>query len=318
MPLRHLVALPLVVLAAAGCRSIEPLPEPGPDPHPALTAARVTLGQRLFFDPALSADGTVSCASCHAPAHAGADPRPTSTGVGGAAGRRNAPSVFSAALKTRQFWDGRAATLEEQALGPLMSPDEMGMTPEAVLAVLREPRYADAFAAAFPDAPEASLDGAARAIATYERALPTPTPVDAFLRGDSDALDATERAGYALFTEHCDFCHDGAGVGGQRFERLGQERPWPAERSDDLGRMEVTGRGDDRLVFMVPSLRHVGRTAPYFHDGSVETLEEAVRLMGTYQVGVEFTDPQVEQLVAFLRALDADPDQALLVAPPAP
>lgn len=299
----HRASLFALVLLA-GCRGIAPLPATEAEPSDPNVVA---LGERLFHDPALSSDGTIACASCHDVANGGAEPRATSRGVGGAEGRRNAPSVLSAALKSRQFWDGRAETLEEQAAGPLTNPDEMGMSHESVEAVLRE-RYADAFAA-LGRAP--SFDEAVRAIATYERALPPRTPVDAFLEGDTSALDAREQAGYALFTTHCDFCHDGAGIGGQRFERLGDQREWPEERSADLGRMEVTGQSGDRLVFFVPSLRHVGRTAPYFHDGSVATLEEAIALMGTYQVGVELTDAEIADLAAFLRALDADPDPSL-------
>ena len=295
----------IVLVLLCGCRGIAPLPVPGS--QAALDPLEVALGERLFFDPALSADGTVACASCHDVAGGGAESRATSVGVGGAEGRRNAPSVLSAALKVRLFWDGRAESLEEQALGPLMNPAEMAMTVARVEAVLRD-RYSTDFRAL---GSEPELAAATRAIATYERALPPRTPVDAFLEGDAGALNQAERAGYTLFTTHCESCHDGAGIGGQRFEVLGDRRPWPAERSEDLGRMEVTGDPADRLVFLVPSLRHVGRTAPYFHDGSVATLEEAIELMGTYQLGVDLPPGEVADLAAFLRALDADPDPSL-------
>ncbi len=309
---RHLA---LLALAASACRGIEPLPSPAP--LDAVGQARVELGQALFFDGALSADGEVPCAACHRPEHAGAEPEPVSIGVGGARGRRNAPSVFNASLEIAQFWDGREEELDAQALGPLFAADEMGLDAATLVArVSASERYVEAFARAFPgDADPIRADTVARALAAYERRLAWPGRVDRFLEGDEGALTAEERAGYDFFAGNCAFCHDGAGVGGQRFERLGDRVPWPADRREDLGRAEVTGDPDDELVFLVPSLRHVGATAPYFHDGSVDTLEEAVRLMGKHQLDQTLSEEEVTQIVAFLRALDGDVPTELLAAP---
>jgi cytochrome c peroxidase len=303
-------------MLAVGCRDIEAIEAP-----PALEQltsqdrARVELGQRLFFDPLLSADGTVSCASCHAPENAGADARAVSVGVGAQAGRRNAPSVFNVAYKEHLFWDGRAETLEEQALVPLRAEAEMGAKDEDVLAYLgSDEGYVVAIANAFPGQP-LGIQHVGRALAAYERQLSAPSRVDAYLGGDETALDAAETRGAEFFRGNCAFCHNGPGVGGLRFEKLGADTPWPDDRSADLGRFEVTGDEGDKLVFAVPQLRNVARTAPYFHDGSVETLEEAVELMGKHQLGMELSDGEIADVVAFLSALSADPDPRLLKPP---
>lgn len=295
-----------------GCRDIEAI-----EAAPALETlapsdrAQVELGQRLFFDPLLSADQTVSCASCHIPATGGSDQRTVSVGVEGQLGRRNAPSVLNVAFKEHLFWDGRADTLEEQSLIPLRAENEMGAKDEDVLDYLRgDADYVAAFAAAFPNA-EISMSEVASAFAAYERQLVTPSRVDTFLAGDETVLNEQEQRGMDFFRGNCAFCHNGPGVGGQRFEKLGDQVAWPSDRSQDLGRFEITGDESDKLVFAVPQLRNVGRTAPYFHDGSVETLDEAVRLMGKHQLGQELTDAEVADLVAFLQALSADPDPRL-------
>lgn len=303
--------VPLAVLLCLSpwlfaCNDLEPLPPP-PDPASldAVERARFQLGHALFFDPGLSSTGDVSCATCHDPARAGTDELARSIGVEGTEVRRNAPSVFNAALKARQFWDGRSLTLEEQALGPLLSPDEMGQTEEGVLDHVRD-QWAEEFAAAFPGEDGPTLDQVARALAAYERMLPSPSRYDRFLEGDRDALDRSERRGLRLFRRNCAFCHGGVGVGGQGLELLGEEEPWPADRRDDQGRFEVTSDPDDRMWFMVPSLRNVAQTGPWFHDGSVDTLEEAVRLMARHQLGRTFRPDQVQDLVAFLESLDAE------------
>lgn len=310
------LSLAALLFGVYGCRDIEAIEAP-----PALEdlsvqdRARVELGQRLFFDPLLSADGSVSCASCHAPENGGADARRVSIGVADQSGRRNAPSVFNAGYKEHLFWDGRAATLEEQALIPLRAEAEMGAKDEDVLTYLAgDVSYVAAVERAFPGE-RLGIEHVARAIAAYERQLSAPSRVDAYLGGDEGALNAQETRGAELFRGNCAFCHDGPGVGGQRFEKLGDSVPWPADRSEDLGRFEVTGDEGDKLVFAVPQLRNVARTAPYFHDGSVETLEEAVRLMAKHQLDASFADDEVADIVAFLSALSSDPDPRLLVEP---
>jgi cytochrome c peroxidase len=294
---------PVAALGLVACVGIDAIEAPDFEALGRTEQAQVELGHALFFDPGLSADGQVSCATCHRPDHGGAEPLATSLGVFGQVGRRNAPSVWTAALVSPLFWDGRADTLEEQALGPLLAEDEMGADEASVVAYL-DGNYAAAWEAAFPERSGADLEGFAQAIAAYERQLVAPGRVDAFLQGDREALTEQEVAGYRMFRRRCSFCHSGAGVGGEGFERLGDEVPWP-DRSD-LGVFERTGDPDDEHVFRVPSLRAVGETAPYFHDGSVATLREAVVLMGKHQLGTTFSSEELDELVAFLRALSPE------------
>ncbi|MEQ9501743.1 MAG: cytochrome c peroxidase [Deltaproteobacteria bacterium] len=302
----------LLILACGACRGIEPIEAPGPLDD--VGAARVALGHRLFFDPVLSADDATPCAACHRPEAGGAEPRPVSEGVRGALGRRNAPSVLNASLKFAQFWDGREDELDAQALGPLYAEDEMGLDAERLVARLTS--YRAEFARAFPsDAAPLTPKNVALALAAYERRLAWPGRIDRYLGGDEAALTAAERAGYDYFASNCAFCHDGPGIGGQRIERLGDRVPWPESRAQDRGRREVTNDEDDDLKFVVPSLRNVGRTAPYFHDGSVETLDEAVRLMAKHQLDTEMTDREVEEVVAFLEALNGEAPAELVEAP---
>ncbi len=277
----------------------------------ALDPRRVALGRRLFHDPLLSGDGSIACASCHPLEQGGADGRPRSIGIRGSVGDINAPSVFNVGLHFRQFWDGRAATLEEQIDGPLHSPKEMGASWEVVLGRLTASAdYARAFDEAYPDG--VSRDNVKNAIASFERSLLTPnSPFDRYLAGDSEALTERARHGYELFKGYgCIACHQGAAVGGNMFQRLGIVRDYFEDRGDvtraDLGRYNVTGREEDRYVFKVPSLRNVALTGPYFHDGSAATLDEAVRVMGRYQLGREIGGAELAAIVAFLESLTGE------------
>ncbi len=277
----------------------------------ALDARKVALGHRLFHEPRLSHDNTIACASCHDLGHAGTDGRARSLGIHGAAGTFNAPSVFNAVFNFRQFWDGRAATLEEQIDSPVESAVEMGSTwPEIVAKLRATPEYAAAFTALYRDgvAPRNIQD----AIATFERSLTTPNArFDRYLRGDAAALTEEEKAGYEKFKSHgCASCHQGVNVGGNLFEDLGVMADYFTERGHitraDWGRFNVTGREEDRFVFKVPSLRNVARTAPYFHDGSVARLEDAVAVMGRYQLGEALPPEDVAQIVKFLETLTGE------------
>jgi cytochrome c peroxidase len=273
-----------------------------------LDPGRVALGERLFHDPALSSDGTISCSTCHSLATGGVDRRRTSIGIGGAVGPINAPTVFNAGLNFVQFWNGRAASLEEQAGGPLTAAAEMGSAWPGILDVLRgDPGYAAAFAGSYPEGiTEASVRDA---IATFERSLATPdAPFDRYLQGDTEALPAAARAGYEAFVDlGCIACHQGAGVGGNMFQRFGVMGDYFGDRGGltevDLGRFLVTGDEADRHVFKVPSLRNVAETAPYFHDGSAATLEDAVRTMAKYQLGRHLDEQEIMEIVAFLGSL---------------
>jgi cytochrome c peroxidase len=298
----------------------EPVPDVAETPANPVTPAKVNLGRMLFFDPRLSKDHDVSCESCHTLAKYGVDNEPTSTGHAGQKGKRNAPTVYNAAIHFRQFWDGRAPTVEAQATGPMLNPVEMAMPNEKhIVDTLREvPGYVEAFRAAFPgEARPVTLAHAAQAIGAFERKLLTPSRWDDFLRGDRSALRPDEIAGLRKFVETgCQTCHFGPGMGGGMFQKFGLVMPW--RNPTDLGRFELTKQDTDRMVFKVPSLRNVQMTAPYYHDGSVATLPEAVRLMGRHQLGKELSDADVASIVTFLDALTAPLPQDLIQAPELP
>ncbi|MEW5786281.1 MAG: cytochrome-c peroxidase [Pseudomonadota bacterium] len=268
----------------------------------------VALGRRLFHDKRLSRDDTVACASCHDLELAGGDARETAMGVDGQMGTLNSPTVFNSAFSFRQFWDGRAATLEEQAEGPVHNPIEMATDWAQVMAKLRgDAGYVAEFSALWPDGIQPAH--IQRAIAEFERSLITPdSPFDRYLRGDANALAADALRGWDLFRNlGCVACHQGVNMGGNMYATLGVMGDYFAERGgalqkSDLGRFNVTGREEDRHVFKVPTLRNVARTAPYFHDGSIATLDEAVDVMARNQLGVRLAEEERWALVAFLRA----------------
>ena len=280
----------------------------------------VDLGHKLYFDPRLSKNDEVSCASCHDLAHGGVDGLPTSVGYGKQRGDRNAPTVLNAAGAFSQFWDGRSGTIEEQALGPILNPKEMGMpSGAAVVTRLRGiAGYAPLFKAAFPnEATSMTFDNVGRAIGAYERGLSTPGRWDSFLAGDKNALTAKEKDGLRTFLNvGCMVCHTGPLLGGATFERVGVVEPWPNQK--DPGRMAVTHSAGDRMMFKVPTLRNVAKTAPYFHDGSGATLRDAVRLMGKHQLGLELTVVEVDAIATWLGALDGEVPAALAARPELP
>ncbi len=267
--------------------------------------AKVDLGRALFYETLLSDGHDVSCNSCHALNGYGADGRPVSLGHDGRAGTRNSPTVYNAAGHIAQFWDGRASDVEEQAKGPILNPIEMGMPDSgAVLTHLRESRmYVAMFRAAFPGEPTPiSYDNVGRAIGAFERGLVTPSGWDRFLEGDSTALTLDERRGLRTFLDAgCQSCHAGRYVGGDRYMKVGMIHPWFSQ--SDSGRLGFTRDPKDLLVFKVPSLRNVAKTGPYFHDGSVATLAEAVRLMGHHQLGKELSASDVQSIVTWLESL---------------
>jgi cytochrome c peroxidase len=285
--------------------AILPLPPP-----PLLSPEKVALGEKLFFDKRLSADNSTACVSCHDFARGGSDQSRVSQGVGGKLGNVNAPSVFNAALNFVQFWDGRAATLEDQASGPVHNPLEMASSWTQVIPKLeQEAGYRGAFAHIYPQG--ITKDTVVDAIAAYERTLITQgSRFDRFLRGDRKAINALEEAGYRRFLDYgCSSCHQGILLGGNMFQRfgvIGDLFEGRAVTPSDLGRFNVTGREEDRYVFKVPSLRNVAVTAPYFHDGSAATLEEAVTIMARYQLGRGLSEPDIVAITAFLRTLSGE------------
>jgi cytochrome c peroxidase len=297
-------------LPADADRASRRLAEPiTPIPQPAdVLSKKVLLGERLFHDPGLSRDQKVSCATCHDLKRGGVDGKPHSVGVGGTPLAVNTPTVFNSGLNFRQFWDGRAASLEDQAEGPLLHPDEMGATWPAIVAKLKDSaEYSRAFDDVYADGVQAA--NVKDAIASFERSLATPgSRFDRYLAGDAMALSAPEYRGYWLFKSYgCIACHQGANVGGNMFQKLGVMRNYFEDRGNvqpaDLGRYNVTKKEEDRHVFKVPSLRNVALTAPYFHDGSAATLPGAVAIMGRYQLGVEIASSDIALIVAFLETL---------------
>lgn len=296
------------------------LPKVMESPANPITPAKVDLGRQLFYDGRLSQDGTVSCNSCHNLASYGVDGRRVSLGVGGRPGGRNSPTVYHAAGQIVQFWDGHAGTVEEQAKGPVLNPVEMTMSsPAEVEGRLRSiPGYVAAFQRAFPgEAEPVTFDNMALAIGAFERGLVTPSRWDRFLQGDRRALTQDEFAGHHEFMHNgCASCHNGAYVGGRSLQKLGAVQPWP--NTADTGRESVTKAETDRLVFKVPTLRNVAKTAPYFHDGSVATLPEAIRLMGRHQLGATLDDGQVRRIAAWLNSLTGEIPQDYIRKPELP
>lgn len=287
-------------------RYFSPLPEamPGAEND---TPARIALGKKLFFDKRLSNNDAQSCASCHRleEGFAGVDNLPTSPGAKGQQGTRNSPTVLNAGWQRTQFWDGRAEDLVAQAKEPILNPIEMGMPDEQFVEkkIRAIADYQSAFAAAFPgEKPAVSYQHIAEAIAAFERTLITPSRFDDFLNGNAQALNEAEQRGLVSFIKlDCKSCHDGVLLGGESFEPLGKENPYANQ--SDLGLYELTKAEDDRMVFKVSALRNVALTAPYYHDGKITTLSEAVRTMGKLQLDVELTDQQVKDMVSFLNAL---------------
>jgi len=283
----------------------EPLPEeaPVPDDNP-MTEARVDLGHKLYFEPKLSRSGTISCNTCHVVGAAGVDHRDVAIGEGAREGKRNSPTVYNAAFLESQFWDGRAATLEEQAKGPIQAHVEMDLTKEEAVSRLRATGYLPLFKKAFPNADRAlTFDHIADAIAAFERTLVTPgAPFDRYLEGEKGALSEKQKAGLELFMNSgCAGCHRGSMLGGQGYANFSH-----AEGDGDVGRADVTGDEADRYSFRIASLRNVEKTYPYFHDGSAKTLREAVSIMGESQLGRTFNEKEVDRLVAFLESLTGE------------
>jgi cytochrome c peroxidase len=284
------------------------------------SGALVDLGRMLYYEPRLSRTGTVSCNSCHLLDRYGTTNNTVaSIGIDSQRGSRNAPSTYHVAGQFVQFWDGRAATVEDQVRVLLESPQEMGMSAARAVAVLDGiDGYRMAFHAAFPDdAAPITLDHLADAIGAFERGLIAPARWDRYLAGDTSALTTVEKEGARLFANAgCLVCHTGPYIGGSMFGKVGARTPWPSQK--DRGRRNVTGDVADDMLFKVPSLRNVAKTAPYFHDGSAATLDEAVRQMAHYQLGIDLADDEVVSLVAWLGALTGEIPHDYIARPALP
>jgi len=286
----------------------KPLPaEMATDANP-ITAEKVALGRMLYYDTRLSKSQKLSCNSCHELDKYGVDNEPTSEGHKGQRGDRNSPSVYNAAGHFVQFWDGRAANVEEQAKGPVLNPVEMAMPAEKhVIAVIKSmPEYMTAFKAAFPgDKDPVNYDNMARAIGAFERKLTTPSRWDKFLAGDQAALNDEEKAGFNKFIEAgCNTCHMGQYVGGSMYQKMGAMKDYPDQ--SDPGRAKVTKSDGDKMMFKVPSLRNVEKTGPYFHTGKVASLDRAVAEMADYQLGKQLKPEEVKSIVAWLATMTGE------------
>ena len=285
-----------------------------------VTDVKVNLGRMLYYDPRLSADQKISCNTCHPLDLYGAEPKKVSTGFKAQKGSRNAPTVYNAAGHFVQFWDGRVPTVEQQAKGPILNPVEMAIPSEAAaVKVLKSmPEYVVFFKEAFPgDQDPVTYDNMARAIGAFERGLVTPAPWDRFLEGDPSALSNAQKAGFNTFVEAgCATCHRGAYVGGETFQKLGILKPWPDQ--SDPGRAAVTKHEEDKMVFKVPSLRNIQQTGPYFHNGSVPTLEQAIRNMAVHQSGARLSDAQVKSIESWFTSLTGEIPKRYIAAPELP
>lgn len=297
-------AAPPVTVDRAMLQAFGPLPAA----DLSLPPAKVALGRMLYHETALSLAQDISCDTCHPLAQYGADHKAVSEGHKKQKGDRNAPTVYNAFGHIAQFWDGRAKDVEAQALGPILNPKEMAMPSDAeVVKRLRaNPQYVDAFAKAFPDAgggtKAITYAHVGEAIGAFERTLVTPSRWDRYLQGDDQALTDAQKKGFQTFVQTgCVICHTGTYVGGSMYQKAGLVQPWPSQH--DQGRFNVTHQETDKMVFKVPSLRNVAETAPYFHDGSVAKLDEAIRLMGRHQLGKELTAEEIASIAEFLTSL---------------
>ncbi|MGM9699112.1 MAG: cytochrome c peroxidase [Prevotella sp.] len=297
-------------LAAAEFKN-EPI-RPIPD-SVAVDAAKVQLGKELYHDTRLSGDGTISCASCHAIETAGVDNHQFSDGIGGQLGGINAPTSYNSVFNFVQFWDGRAATLADQAAGPPLNPVEMGSKSfdEIAARLSADADFSKRFLASYPEGlNEKTITDA---IAEYEKTLLTPnSPFDRYLKGDKNAMTAEQIEGYAIFKDYkCATCHAGVNMGGLSYELMGQRANYFQDREmnaksgltdSDNGRWAQTKVERDRYRFKTPTLRNVALTWPYYHDGSVATLEKAIEMMAEYQVGRKMSETEIGKVKAFLDA----------------
>lgn len=322
-----------IVLASIAFAQPLPKTPPVPADNP-ITKEKIELGKMLYFDPRLSKDGTVSCNSCHNVMSGGEDNRPNSVGVGGQKGGRSSPTVWNAAFMSVQFWDGRAKSLEEQAKGPLTNPVEMAMPSHdaVVTRITKIAGYREAFKKAFPKNDKITIDHVAKAIATYERTLITPdSPYDLYMKGNKKALSKAAIRGMELTQSvGCVACHNGVNFAGPQLpEGTGFYQKFPTfpgssydakyDLVKDHGRFDVTKQESDRHFYRVPTWRNIALTAPYFHNGSVKTLDEAVRVMAKTQLNKDLKDGEVIDIVEFLKSLNGKfPEQKMPRLPATP
>lgn len=294
-------------------QNFSPLPEDADNPNNEVTPSKVALGHALYYDTRLSKEGNISCNSCHNLMQFGVDNLATSPGDAGENGDRNSPTVLNAAYHLSQFWDGRAADLEEQAGMPVLNPVEMAIPSESFLIsrLKQVAEYGPMFKKAFPDdADPITYENLRKAIGAFERKLVTPSRFDEYLKGDKSALNVKEKKGLLTFINvGCIQCHNGALLGGNSLQKFGvYDDYWKYTKSKhiDKGRFAVTNDSLDLYMFKVPALRNIAKTGPYFHDGSVADLKEAVKIMAKVQLNKDIADDELDNLVAFLESLTGE------------
>lgn len=283
------------------------------EPATGLHAETVELGKKLWFDPRLSKSNAISCNSCHNLATGGVDNLPSSIGHQWTIGPINSPTVLNAEYNFVQFWNGRAADLKAQASGPIDNPKEMAFSHDlAVETIASIEQYRALFNKAFSSS-EITIDKIAHAIAEFEKTLRTPnSPFDLWLKGDDNALTAKQKSGYKLFKElGCIACHSGPAVGGQMYQKMGLVKPYNTN-NPDIGRAAVTNDPNDKHFFKVPTLRNIELTYPYFHDGSVWSLAEAVEVMAEVQLGQQLSAEDTAKIVDFLHSLTGEQPRVVL------
>lgn len=298
MSYRAAILFVFTLTSVAGAELITPIPFSMP-----YDTAKAGLGEKLFFDTSLSADGSVSCNSCHDLCTSGTDNVESSVGVGGKKGQINSPTVYNSVFNFVQFWNGRAKDLREQAKGPILNPIEMANTKEgAVASLVKNKAYVAEFGKLYKDG--ITFNNIADAIAEFEKTLITPdSKFDRYLRGDKSVLNTAEKQGYELFKDKgCISCHNGVNIGGNMFQKIGVVLEYKDPKKIS-GRFEVSKKQSDKDMFKVPTLRNIDLTSPYFHNGLVKGLDEAVRLMGRHQLGIELRDGEVKKIVAYLKTL---------------
>lgn len=290
-----LLLLPFFLMAA---EPITPLPQ-----STSYDSRKAEIGKKLFFEPNLSKDKTISCSSCHNLYEGGTDNKPVSTGVGGLQGTMNSPTVYNAFFNYRLFWNGRVKTLKEQAMQPLTTHFEMGMQSEDIEHFINsQSSYQKEFRAIYGNV-DVTFEMVAEVLAEFQKTLITPdSKLDLYLKGKS-TLNDIEHKGYILFKQlGCVVCHHGVNVGGTSFQKIGAVYPYPW-KEDIKDRYHETKDPADKNVFRVPSLRNIAQGAPYFHDGSIATLKDAIRLMAFHNLGIELEPTQISELETFLKTL---------------
>lgn len=301
------------------------LPDTAHNPNNAITAEKVLLGKTLYFDVRLSKGETQSCNTCHNLSTFGVDNLPTSPGDNGTLGTRNSPTVIHSGIQFSQFWDGRNKDVEEQAGGPVLNPVEMGMPDEAFVIerLSKIEGYKTLFAAAFPDEENPiTYENVKKAIGAFERTLMPKADFDHYLTGDLAALDSNQQEGLKLFMDKgCITCHTGPGIGGgmfQKFALYGNYWDYTKSTTIDSGRYAETKNPSDMFIWKVSMLRNITETAPYFHDGSVKDLGEAVKIMAKTELNQELSDDETAKIIAFLGSLKSPVTSEQATAPAMP